>query len=558
MTVGAFRTYRAPAVLPTMTSRYTFETLRTTVNANDELRQEHRGFCRTNKIDPKFICPKVDVQTKVTTIYAHFQLEKKFQDLQIDLGLDQAYAIRDSVDGLPDPRYFLVAPDPDAIRAADGTELPDDEKVFRVYVTRDLFDLTQVFTLDEIKNHCVSLNTDVEPTYALVNQLSLVSILNNLDSALKEKVKTKLNTVDAIFHGGALALFYIRDLISNSSAKQAEHVTNLVRKMKITAIAGENVELATNQMKSMLNILTTAGRPPDDEIELLLEFYQTTTNAKFNAVFHAMLNLYKLWGAGTPGQPHHISTAIIYAKAIEYYDELVNIKKWIKLQKAALMGIGDETPPKEDGDKSRTPQFPDLTQKKLNISKQVAAGSMTAEQAKVERKKIEKEKKERRKKTDKATETEPAALAAATSPNNNKKPEDKIREIVVEGVKLKGDFSRPSNADMDKPRTFTKSDGSGTMELHWCRMHGYCGQWQAHTVQQCPMLGNTTNPNRSGGTNVPPSSGMAATAGSHVHWANDPNSFAYQMRANGARLTMGPWMDSLANFVDSITSSLFA
>ena len=128
MAVGAFRTYRAPAVLPTMTSRYTFETLRTTVNANDELRQEHRGFCRTNKIDPKFICPKVDVQTKVTTIYAHFQLEKKFQDLQIDLGLDQAYAIRDSVDGLPDPRYLLPAGDADAIRAADGTEIPDDQE----------------------------------------------------------------------------------------------------------------------------------------------------------------------------------------------------------------------------------------------------------------------------------------------------------------------------------------------------------------------------------------------------------------------------------------------
>jgi hypothetical protein len=117
-----------------------------------------------------------------------------------------------------------------------------------------------------------------------------------MDNALKEKVKCKLSTLDPIYHGGALALFFVRDLISNTSAKQANHDTGLVRKMKITQIPGENVELATNQMKSMLNILTTAGCPPDDEIELLLEFFQTTTNTKFNAVFHTMLNSYKLWG----------------------------------------------------------------------------------------------------------------------------------------------------------------------------------------------------------------------------------------------------------------------
>ena len=160
--IGAFRCYRTPAVLQTMTSHYTFESLQGTVGQNDELRQEHRGFCRTNKIEPKFVCPKVDQQTKVQTIYSHFQVETKFKDLQIDLGLDRAFAICDSIDGAPDPRYLLAAGQPDAIRALNGTELPDDEKVFRMYQTRDFFDLTQVFTLDEVKNHCVSLNTDIE------------------------------------------------------------------------------------------------------------------------------------------------------------------------------------------------------------------------------------------------------------------------------------------------------------------------------------------------------------------------------------------------------------
>ena len=305
-----------------------------------------------------------------------------------------------------------------ALRAADGTVFPADQQVLRVYTERDFFDLTAVFTLDDVKNHCVSLNTDVEPMYALVNQLSLVSILNNMDPALKEKVKCKLSTVDAIYHGGALALYFVRDLISNTSAKQAEHVTGLIRKMKVTSIPGENVELATNQMQSMMNILTTANRPPDDPIELLLEFYQTSTNSKFNAVFHAMLNSYKLWGPGAAGDAHHITTAIIYQKAIELYEELVNVKKWVKLQKTALAAVGDEKTSSEDGSAtSRAPQFPDLTQKKLDISKQVAAGVMTAEQAKVTRKQIDKEKKAWCKKTNKATNlVTPSAMAAATPP----------------------------------------------------------------------------------------------------------------------------------------------
>ena len=97
-------------------------------------------------------------------IYTHFQIEKKFQDLQIDLGLDHAFAIRNSIDGEPDPRYFLPANDNAAIHAADGSELPDDQKVFCVYVTRDFFDLTEVFTLEQVKNHCVSLDDDDDNT----------------------------------------------------------------------------------------------------------------------------------------------------------------------------------------------------------------------------------------------------------------------------------------------------------------------------------------------------------------------------------------------------------
>ena len=165
----------------------------------------------------------------------------------------------------------------------------------------------------------------------MINQLSLTCILNNMDQDLKEKVKTKLATVDATYHGGSLALFFICNVISNTSAKHAEYVLGLVHKMKVSQLEGKNIKLAINQMKLMLNILQNANHLPDDVLELLLKYFQSSSNKDFNDVFKALLNNYKLYGAGTAGTPQHISVAIIYSKALQHYKEVVNIKAWIKL-----------------------------------------------------------------------------------------------------------------------------------------------------------------------------------------------------------------------------------
>ena len=173
--------------------------------------------------------------------------------------------------------------------------------------------------------------------------------------------------------------------------------------MKVSQLEGGNIELAINQMKSMLNILQNANHLPDDVLELLLKYFLSSSNKDFNDVFKALLNNYKLYGTGTVGTPQHISTAIIYSKALQLYEEAVDIKAWIKIiPKDATAAIGNKTAPSEDGsDKSRKPQFPDLTKKKLEISQKVAAGHMTLEEAKATRKNIEKEKAQRCKKTDK-------------------------------------------------------------------------------------------------------------------------------------------------------------
>jgi hypothetical protein len=387
----------------------------------------------------------------------------------------------------------------------------------------DLFDLTLRFTQEQVENHCLSLNTDIDVTYALVNQLALASLMNNIDSDLKDKLKTKLATINEAKHGAALGLFFIRELISSSTAKQSEYVTGLLRKLKLSHITGENVELGINQFKSLMNILTTANRAPDDSVDMLLEFMQTSSNKKFTAAFSTLHQNYKLWGPGTAGQPNYIDETLIYGKALTLYKELVQIKQWIKLApstpgKAANANM-DANSTKEDGKK--TPLFPDLTAKKLEITKQFAAGMITADQAKVARKAIEKEKKARRKKTDKSPD---AAMQSATPPGNNQV--DKIKEFVVDGIRLKGDTSRPKPDDFNKPRTFTKIDG-GTIELNWCRLCGkFGGQWQIHKTETCPSLNSSATSSAARTPNDRDTAHVLAQPG--VHW--NVNTYASSLR----------------------------
>jgi hypothetical protein len=190
----------------------------------------------------------------------------------------------------------------------------------------------------------------------------------------------------------------------------------------------------------------------------------------------------------------------------------------------------DANSTKEDGKKM--PLFPDLTAKKLEITKQLAAGMITADQAKVARKSIEKEKKARRKKTDKSPD---AAMQSATPPGNNQV--NKIKEFVVNGIFLKGNTSHPKPNDFNKPHTFTKVDGSGTIELNWCHLCGkFDGQWQIHKTSTCPSLGSSSShspqrPSGSSGGNDCDTAHVMAQLG--IHW--DVNTYASSLRNSGCR-----------------------
>jgi hypothetical protein len=220
-----------------------------------------------------------------------------------------------------------------------------------------------------------------------------------------------------------------------------------------------------------------------------------------------------LFGAGTAGMPTHITVAGVYSKALELYEEFVNLKQWIKsVPKGANMASDGESKGSNDSGSSdkHSPQFPDLTQKKLEISKKVEAGLMSAEEAKKARRRIDKEKKARRGKQDKSSDSsKDSSYNAASPPEKSKQPRSapgkpRIREFVVDGIKVHGDTTPPAQADLFKPRSFTKVDGSGTIELYWCKLHGFNGMWQNHQCKDCPLLRTGGQGSGNMASNTPP------------------------------------------------------
>ena len=97
---------------------------------------------------------------------------------------------------------------------------------------------------------------------------------------------------------------------------------------------------------------------------------------------------------------------------------------------------------------------------------------LSAEEGKKQKRALDKEKKCRAK-TAKDTTT-PGTFPAAIAPA---KKDRKNAEFTCDGVRMKGDISRPDAANLNKPRTYTKTDGSGTIQMWYCKVHGYQGLW---------------------------------------------------------------------------------
>lgn len=152
--------------------------------------------------------------------------------------------------------------------------------------------------------------------------------------------------------GGPLILLLILQRIQNTSETSLDNLRTSLRNLKISMLEGEDVELATNIIKSSVAALKGASRPeksflPDDLSELILKIYQTTSVASFNLIFAEERKRIFVEADKANLLPVWPSTKEITSLAIRSYLRMMADGTWTAPapKKAAFPAVIGERPP---------------------------------------------------------------------------------------------------------------------------------------------------------------------------------------------------------------------
>lgn len=121
-------------------------------------------------------------------------------------------------------------------------------------------------------------------------QFSKDVIHKNTSDSLHQKILEDQDGFADEQRGGPLDLFLILKRIRSSSETALDQLKTSFKRMKISEIPGEDVDIAVSFVKSTHKALVSASRDdrnfvPDDFVETLYKVYQTSTIDPFNRVF---------------------------------------------------------------------------------------------------------------------------------------------------------------------------------------------------------------------------------------------------------------------------------
>jgi hypothetical protein len=113
----------------------------------------------------------------------------------------------------------------------------------------------------------------------------------NTDDDLWLKCQEDYEEYAPVQRGGPLMLFLILRRIQDVSEAAIGHVKQSLKSLKITDIPGEDVDKVVSLIKSALSLFKSASSAchsfvPEDFPKLILELFQTSSCAEFNAAFH--------------------------------------------------------------------------------------------------------------------------------------------------------------------------------------------------------------------------------------------------------------------------------
>jgi hypothetical protein len=165
------------------------------------------------------------------------------------------------------------------------TNTPEQPETAPVYKTRDMFQLDEKFTEDQIKESCKICNTHWDDRFNSINALALELILNNCRPDMFRKITVQLEGVSEEQRGGALALFYIRRAVVRASQENSETIKTALKNLKIKDLTAENVDDAVRIIRNTHATLKAASSVPTKFYLQLFDTMQMTSNIEFNMIF---------------------------------------------------------------------------------------------------------------------------------------------------------------------------------------------------------------------------------------------------------------------------------
>ena len=163
---------------------------------------------------------------------------------------------------------------------------PDSYNLFEDYVSLDPW---------VVANSTLYLHRWMGATHVRENlSLTYTFLKNNTDDTLWAKCLSQFEQFPVKAQGGPLMFVLLMRRIQNTTETALSHLVEMIKRIKLSTIEGENVEKVVLLVKAALKLVNRASKTdvvhlPLDFPKTLLDVYQTSSVPAFNHLFHRLV-----------------------------------------------------------------------------------------------------------------------------------------------------------------------------------------------------------------------------------------------------------------------------
>lgn len=155
--------------------------------------------------------------------------------------------------------------------------------------TKNLYKEYATLTQHQVSGSCYWYNVyasgEARKIFRDNNRLTYEYMIEHVSQELHEKVMETYIRYSAEYRGGPLYFKIMMDTLVTNTETLSEQIIKEIKGYKISDIPGENISTAVSHLRSHCGNLFNIRKLPSDIELTLLAVYQTTSVAKFNALF---------------------------------------------------------------------------------------------------------------------------------------------------------------------------------------------------------------------------------------------------------------------------------